>query len=56
DFLFWRQVSDITNSRCECGERRQIVAHILLRCRKYRDLRNRASEGLLGRQNLRAIM
>ena len=30
DFLFQRKMPDVPSPRCECGERRQTVAHILL--------------------------
>jgi hypothetical protein len=56
DFLFNRRVPDVTSSRCECGERRQTVAHVLLRCRKYKDLRNRIFANLSGRHSLRTIL
>jgi hypothetical protein len=42
--------------RCECGERRQTVAHILLRCSTYKDLQNRILGTLSGRHNLRTIL
>jgi ribonuclease HI len=56
DFLFDRRVPGITSSRCQCGKRRQTVAHILLRCRTLRNFRNRAFGNLPGRHNLRAIL
>ena len=56
DFLFTRRVPDVTSPRCECGERRQTVAHILLRCRAHKDLRNQVFGNLSGRHNLRAIL
>ncbi|KAH7548744.1 RNasehypothetical proteinH domain containing protein [Bipolaris maydis] len=40
DFLFNRKMAEVVSARCECGERRQTAAHILLRCRIYKDLRN----------------
>ena len=39
DFLFNRHVPDIADPRCVCGEGRQTVTHVLLRCRKFRILR-----------------
>jgi ribonuclease HI len=56
DFLFNRRVPGITSPRCECGERRQTVAHVLLRCRTHKDLRNQVFGNLPGRNNLRAIL
>ena len=41
DFLFNRHVPNITSPRCSCGERRQTVAQVLLRCSKYKDRLNR---------------
>jgi hypothetical protein len=56
DFLFNRHVPDITSPGCSCGERRQTVAHVLLRCSKHRDLRNRIFANLSGRHSLRTIL
>lgn len=56
DFLFSRSVPGVNSPRCGCGERRQTVAHILLHCRTYRDLRNQVFGNLSGRNNLRAIL
>jgi ribonuclease HI len=56
DFLFNRHVPDITSPRCSCGERRQTVAHVLLRCSKYKDLRNRIFANLSGRHSLSTIL
>jgi ribonuclease HI len=56
DFLFARRVPGVTSSRCQCGERRQTVAHVLLRCRTHKDLRNQVFGDLSGRYNLRAIL
>ena len=56
DFLFSRGVPSVTSPRCECGERRQTVAHVLLRCRTHKDLRNRIFGTLSGRHNLRTIL
>jgi ribonuclease HI len=56
DFLFSRHVPAVTSARCSCGERRQTVAHILLRCSKYKDLRNRIFANLSGRHSLRTIL
>jgi hypothetical protein len=49
-------VSDVTSPCCDCGARRQTVAHILLHCSKRRDLRNRIFANLSGRDNLRTIL
>jgi hypothetical protein len=56
DFLFTRSVLDVTSPRCDCGERRQTVAYILLRCRTYKDLRNRIFSNLSGRDSLWTIL
>lgn len=39
DFLFCQKAPNISDLKCQCGEGNQTVAHILLRCRNYRDLR-----------------
>jgi ribonuclease HI len=56
DFLFDQRVPGVTSPRCECGERRQTVAYILLSCRTYRNLRNQVFGNLSGRNNLRTIL
>ena len=56
DFLFNRGVPDVTSPRCECGERRQTVSHVLLRCSMYKDLRNRLFGHLSRRHSLRIIL
>ena len=56
DFLFARRVPDVTSPRCDCGARRQTVAHVLLHCSKRRNLRNRIFANLSGRDNIRAIL
>jgi hypothetical protein len=56
DFLFTRRVPDVSSPCCNCGERRQTVAHILLCCRTHKDLRNRIFGNLSGRDNLRTIL
>jgi hypothetical protein len=56
DFLFNRHVPDITSPGCSCGERRQTVAHVILRCSKYKDLRKRIFANLSGRHSLRTIL
>ncbi|WQF76273.1 Putative ribonuclease H domain-containing protein [Colletotrichum destructivum] len=56
DFLFNRRVPDITNANCPCQEGRQTVSHILLRCRKFRQLRRQELGAIPGRHNLRAIL
>jgi hypothetical protein len=56
DFLFNRGVPTVTSPTCSCGERRQTVAHILLRCSKYEDLRNRIFANVSGRRCLRTIL
>ena len=47
---------DVTSPRCDCGARRQTVAHILLYCNKRRNLRNRIFANLSGRDNIRTIL
>lgn len=39
DYLWKRKVPDFNHPGCECGEGRQTVEHILLRCRDFNDLR-----------------
>ncbi|KAF6782471.1 hypothetical protein CSOJ01_16001 [Colletotrichum sojae] len=56
DFLFSRRVPGITNANCPCQEGRQTVSHILLRCRRFRQLRRQELGGLPGRHNLRVIL
>jgi hypothetical protein len=56
DFLFSRHVLAVTSARCSCGERRQTVAHILLCCSKYKDLRNRIFANLSRQHSLRTIL
>jgi hypothetical protein len=56
DFLFNRNVPDIISPSCSCGERRQTVAHVILRCSKHKDLRNRIFANLSGRHSLRTIL
>ena len=56
DFLFNRRVPGIADPRCECGERRQTVAHVLLHCKTHKSLRNQIFGTLAGRNNLRAIL
>jgi ribonuclease HI len=56
DFLFNRRVPYVTSPRCDCGARRQTVAHILLYCNKRRNLRNRIFANLSGRDNIRTIL
>lgn len=56
DFLFNHRVPGFHNARCHCGERRQTVAHVLLSCRHYKDLRRQELGHFPGRNNLRAIL
>ncbi|PQE23331.1 zinc knuckle protein [Rutstroemia sp. NJR-2017a BBW] len=55
DHLWRRKVPEFDDPGCDCGEGRQTVSHVLLRCRKYRDLRRREF-GIQGRMDLRAIL
>ncbi|CAG8977852.1 hypothetical protein HYALB_00011658 [Hymenoscyphus albidus] len=45
DFLWKRKVPGYNDPGCECGEGRQTVEHIVLRCRKFKDLRQREFGG-----------
>jgi hypothetical protein len=56
DFLFNHRVPGFHDARCHCGERRRTVAHVLLSCRNYKDLRRQELGHLPGRRNLRAIL
>jgi ribonuclease HI len=56
DFLFNHRVPGFHNARCHCGERRQTVAHVLLSCHHYKELRRQELGHLPGRSNLRAIL
>jgi hypothetical protein len=53
DFVFNRGVPTVTSPGCSCGQRRQTVAHILLRCSKYKDLQNPIFANLSRRHCLR---
>ncbi len=55
DFLWQRGVLEFNSPYCECREGRQTVAYILMRCRKFRDIRRRELSGI-GRLDLRAIL
>jgi hypothetical protein len=55
DYLWRRKVLGFDDPGCNCGEGRQTVSHVLLRCRNYRDLRRREF-GTGGRMDLRAIL
>ena len=55
DFLWKRKVPGLDDPGCDCGEGRQTVGHVLMRCRKYRNLRRREF-GRGGRIDLRAIL
>ena len=55
DFLWKRRVPEVDDPGCDCGEGRQTVDHILLRCRTYNDIRRRVF-GRGGRIDLRAIL
>ena len=55
-FLFSRRVPGIPDSRCDCREGTQTVAHVLLECRKLRDIRREELGRCPGRSNLRTIL
>jgi hypothetical protein len=55
DFLWKRRVPEVDDPGCDCGEGRQTVNHILLRCRTYNDIRRRIF-GRGRRIDLRAIL
>ncbi|TXB97085.1 hypothetical protein FocTR4_00012225 [Fusarium oxysporum f. sp. cubense] len=56
DFLYNRKVPGISSNRCPCGSDRQTVAHVLLRCRQHRQLRDQELGRLRGRNNLRKLL
>ncbi|PCD20294.1 hypothetical protein AU210_015951 [Fusarium oxysporum f. sp. radicis-cucumerinum] len=56
DFLYNRKVPGISSNRCPCGSDRQTVAHVLLRCRQHRQLRDQELGRLQGRNNLRKLL
>ena len=49
-FLFNRNVPDVTGPSCECGTGNQTVRHVLLACPKFADLRKEIWEGDGGRR------
>jgi hypothetical protein len=55
DFLWKRKVPEADDPGCDCGEGRQTVDHVLLRCRTYNDVRRRVF-GRGGRIDLRVIL
>ncbi|KAI7687515.1 hypothetical protein KC353_g20236 [Hortaea werneckii] len=56
DSLFRRKVPDILDPMCTCQEGRQTVRHILLTCRKLRDIRRLELGHLPEGNDLRAIL
>jgi hypothetical protein len=56
DFLFNRKVPGILDPMCPCREGRQTVRHVLLTCRRLRDLRSEQFGRLPGRTSLRTIL
>jgi hypothetical protein len=46
DFLYQRRVPEITDPHCVCGEGRQTVMHVLMRCRRFQDLRRQELSGI----------
>jgi len=55
DHLWKRRVPGYNSPGCDCGEGRQTVGHILMRCRNYRHLRRKEFRSI-GRMDLRAIL
>ena len=55
-FLFNRRVPDITDDKCTCQEGRQTVSHVLMRCRQFRQLRQRELGTIPWRHDLRAVL
>ena len=56
DFLPQRGDSEITNPYCERGDGRQTVIYVLLRCKRFQDVRQQELSGIPGRSDLRAIL
>ena len=56
DLLYQREVPEITGPHCVCGEGRQKVMHVLMRCRRFNDLRRQELSRIPRRSNLRAIL
>ena len=56
DFLFRRRVPDILDPMCECQEGRQTVRHVLLICRRLKDIRRQELGHLPDSNDLRAIL
>ncbi|KAI6787639.1 hypothetical protein KC361_g9452 [Hortaea werneckii] len=56
DFLFRRKVPDILDPTCICQEGRQTVRHILLTCRKLKEIRRQELGHLPEGNDLRAIL
>ncbi len=56
DFLFRRRVPGILDPMCNCREGRQTEGHVLLTCRKLRDLRKQEFGHLPEHNNRRVIL
>jgi hypothetical protein len=56
DFLYQRGVPEIIDPHCVCGEGRQTVMHVLMRCRRFQDLRRQELSGIPGQNDLRVIL
>jgi hypothetical protein len=56
DFLLRRRVPDILDPMCECQEGGQTVRHVLLICRKLKDIRRQELGHLPEGSDLRAIL
>jgi len=56
DFLYQRGVPEIMDPHYVCGEGRQTVMHVLMRYRRFQDLRRQELSGIPGQNDLRAIL
>jgi hypothetical protein len=56
DFLFRRKVPDVLDPMCDCQEGRQTMRHVLLICRKLKEVRRQELGHLPEGNDLRAIL